>query len=160
MTGDVATGADPLIQVGRDLAYCWKTINEISRQESALYKKSRDPEAVGEKTRLEADGRSLNDRIEALHPMASELRATSLQGVMVQICVAATFRGYCQDSQHNDEGQRDTDFRRIWKLLYSMLAHLESETKVSREELMGTVYMFRVQDPQRCLAGDAPKLAS
>ena len=89
-----------------------------------------------------------------LHLMATELRAISMQGVMVQILVASVYLGYLEGCEPNDEHPRDAEFRRIYRLFYSIMAHLEATTKVTREEVMGTVYMSRSQDPQRCLAGE------
>ncbi len=39
----------------------------------------------------------------------------------------------------------------IDKLLYSILTHLETETKLEREEVFGDDYLYRARDPQRAL---------
>ncbi len=92
MTDEQTTTPDPLIQIGRDLAYCRRRGEEIQGEMNDL-RGSTDSEAFRKLVWLENDGKRLDERLEVLEQMTTEIRAQSLRGVMVQIGIIERFVG-------------------------------------------------------------------
>ena len=149
MTDEQTTTPDPLIQMGRDIAYCRRRGEEIQVEMKGL-RRSTDPENVRKLMWLENDGKRLDERLEVLEQMTTEIRAQSLRGVMVQIGIIERFVGVLEGSVL-EENEQSALCRNIDKLLYSILAHLETETKLEREEVFGDDYLYRARDPPRAI---------
>ncbi len=149
MTDEQKTTPDPLIQIGRDIAYCRRRGEEIHVEMTDL-RRSTDPENFRKLVWLENDGKRLDERLEVLEQMTTEIRAQSLRGVMVQIGIIERFVGVLEGSVLNEKEQ-SAFCRDIDKLLYSILTHLETETKLEREEVFGDDYLYRARDPQRAI---------
>ena len=69
---------------------------------------------------------------------------------MVQIGIIERFVGVLEGSVL-EENEQSALCRNIDKLLYSILAHLETETNLEREEVFGDDYLYRARDPVRPL---------
>ncbi len=141
---------DQLDDIGRDLAYCWRRTDEIDDETRDL-KRSGDFKAKCKTFRLEEESECLDERILVLEQMATQLRATSLSSAMVQVMLAGCQLGHMMYSELNKRDRRIA-CRAMHKLLYSVLAHLEAEAGVRREDVAGTAYMHRELDPHRRLA--------
>lgn len=147
MTDEQTTAPDPLIQIGRDLAYCRRRIEEVQTERTKLHG-STDTEDCRKGMWLERDGKRLFQRIDVWEQMTTEIRAESLRGVMVQVAMIDVLNGVIEECELTEKEQ-EAAHGNITKLLYSILAHLEAETKVEREEVFGADYLYRARDPHR-----------
>ncbi len=141
---------DQLVEIGRDLAYCRRRINEIDEEVCRLTQCQNDPDAGRKKLWLSNDERSLYDRTDALEQMTTQIQASSLRGVMIQVAMVSHYLAVLREFDLKED-EHSAHCRYIEKLLYSIMVHLEGETQAQREELVGSSYMFREHDPARCL---------
>ena len=149
MTDEQTTTPDPLIQIGRDLAYCRRRVEEVQTERTKLHG-STDSEDCRKRIWHDHDEKRLFERIDVLEQMTTEIRAESLRGVMVQLAMIDHFGGFLREFE---VGEKETEagFGNITKLLYSILRYLEIETKMEREEVFGDDYLYRDRDPDRPL---------
>lgn len=147
MTKEETTAPDPLIQLGRDLAYCRRRPAEV-QTESTRFHGCTDPEDCSKLIWLENDEKRIDERIDVLEQMTTRLGAQSLRGVMVQIAIIERFVGVMESSVL-DEKEQEAFCININKLLYSILGCLESETNLERKEVFGDDYLYRAGDPYR-----------
>ena len=136
---------DPVAVIGREIAQL-KRAREAN-DDAALA----DPRRA---CRFEADNNEIDDRVDALEECISTRRATSLEGVMMQLMVAgsaldifrAEFDAACRNGECNPFLAGRVE-RQITRFLYSALSVVEQAAGVSREEFAGDCYMPRSCDP-------------
>ena len=146
--------ADQLVEIGTNLGGCWRRITEI--QDECLRLPDNGSLADWKRRiRLKQDEQCLAERTYALEIMATHLRARSLPAALVQVVMAHRFLREVMDSDL-DERERMAACRSVERLLYSVGDCLEAEAKQRREEIFGTAYMARAQDPFRCVQDALP----
>ena len=143
------TTPDPLIQIGRDLAYCRRRIEELQDERFSLGD-STIADDGRKRAWLKHDEKRLFERIDVLEQMTTEIRADSLRGIMVQVAMIEQAHSFIEEFEL-DESKTEAAHGNIRKLLYSIIQYLEVETKMEREEVFGDVYLYRARDPQRAI---------
>lgn len=140
---------DQLIDIGKDLGSCWYKLFEIQDECFGLSEEgSRDE--WRRLIQLRKDEQCLLERTWALETMATQLRATSLRGALVQVVMAHRYLREMTESDL-DVDERQAACRSIERLLYSLADCLEAEIDEPRESLFGDAYMPRQQDPSACV---------
>lgn len=140
---------DQLIDIGKDLGSCWYKLFEIQDECFGLSEEgSRDE--WRRLIQLRKDEQCLLERTWALETMATQLRATSLPGALVQVVMAHRYLREMTESDL-DVDERQAACRSIERLLYSLADCLEAEIDEPRESLFGDAYMPRQQDPSACV---------
>ncbi|MBF0327336.1 MAG: hypothetical protein HQL42_20060 [Alphaproteobacteria bacterium] len=149
---DINTTSDPVGELGRRIAAIVAAMNRNEEDDC-------DADGADRFRRME-ELHHLQDRLNATAAMATEMKATTAVGAMLQVMLAynaaGTILGRDQSAEYPDPYSEEM-CRRIARCLYSALGILAEVSGINPAEVGGDYYMPSEFDP---LAGVAKALAA
>ena len=125
---------DPVLEYGRQLGASIKRYNDLDEKNFAARRERRDRDETMFKHAREHE----YDRENALRAIIATMKASSLEGVAVQLAEAITLTGFLEDSFPEEEEtfQVKENFRGLNRLLYSALAFVDETSSQKLSSFM------------------------